>query len=103
MALIQTVSRLWYFPISNRTAVAYETGYNHFLFLLLLNGVILVESKPCSVTEDTLIYFVAHFFRILNCNSLLVNYIYQALGINAYKAILIPLFSIPVTHWRDYQ
>jgi hypothetical protein len=31
----------------------------------LLNGVILVESKPCSVTEDTLIYFVAHFFQNL--------------------------------------
>jgi hypothetical protein len=65
MALIQTVSRLWSFSISNRTTVAYETGYNHFLFLLLLNGVILVESKPCSVTEDTLIYFVAHFFQNL--------------------------------------
>jgi hypothetical protein len=64
----------------------------------LLNGVILVEGKPCLVTEDTLIYF----FRILN-NALLLNYIYQALGINTYKAILIPLFSIPVTHWRDCQ
>lgn len=65
VALSQTVSRLWSFSISDRTKVAYETGYNHFLNFLLLNGVILVEGKPCLVTEDVLIYFVAHCFKNL--------------------------------------
>ena len=33
--------------------------------MFLLFGVILVEGKPCLVTEDTLIYFVVHCFQNL--------------------------------------
>ncbi|XP_063404691.1 uncharacterized protein LOC134688145 [Mytilus trossulus] len=65
VALSETVSNLWNFSISEGTKVSYETGYNHFLKFLLLNGISVTDSKPYSVSEDLLIYFATHCFQHL--------------------------------------
>ena len=63
--LKQSVDDLWTHAIASNTRALYNTGYSHFERFLLLNGANISLHKFPPVTEDILIYFVAHCFKVL--------------------------------------
>lgn len=65
MELKQSVDELWTHAIASKTRAMYNTGYSHFGRFLLLHGVNINIHKFPPVTEDILIYVVAHCFKVL--------------------------------------
>lgn len=58
------VQELWSTAIAPRTRTTYQTGFDTFLQFLLLSGFIaIVTLSSINVTEDLLIYFVAHCYN----------------------------------------
>ncbi|CAG2198720.1 unnamed protein product [Mytilus edulis] len=64
MVLKQTVEQLWTTSISKRTKDAYDIGFMHFKRYLLLNNVTFTNNLA-PVSEEILIYFVAHCQTVL--------------------------------------
>ncbi|XP_033739168.1 uncharacterized protein LOC117326521 [Pecten maximus] len=62
--LNQTVNKLWDAATSTGTRGAYRTGFTSYKTFLLQSGVNWFSSMP-PVSEDFLIYFVAHCFHVL--------------------------------------
>jgi len=61
MELQPVVDNLWNHAISHNTRQTYETGYQTYIRFLLFTGTIAyVNSDQIPVTEDLLIFFVAH-------------------------------------------
>lgn len=65
MALNSTLQDLWSKSITGSTRQAYDTGFNAYTNFLLLNCV--VWHDPCMppISEDYLLYFVAHCVHTL--------------------------------------
>jgi hypothetical protein len=65
VALNNAVEQLWTWSVSKRATNVYETGFSHYKRFLLLNNINFVNTMP-PISEDILIYFVAHCSKILN-------------------------------------
>lgn len=64
MVLNQAVNELWNSAIANTTRTVYDTGFRKFETFMLLNGFQFSNLPP--ISEDILIYFIAHCFKILS-------------------------------------
>ena len=65
VALKPTVSDLWQSVLSARTYQTYNVGYVTYTSLLASNGVIWIDKRMPPISEDILIYFVAHCLKNL--------------------------------------
>lgn len=63
--LNKTVEQLWICSLSKKTQSVYGTGFAHYKRFLLLNNINFVDDLP-PISEDNLIFFVAHCFKVLN-------------------------------------
>ncbi|VDI02263.1 mediator of RNA polymerase II transcription subunit 24 [Mytilus galloprovincialis] len=64
VVLNQAVNELWNSAIANTTRTVYDTGFRKFETFMLLNGFQFSNLPP--ISEDILIYFIAHCFKILS-------------------------------------
>ncbi|XP_063447153.1 uncharacterized protein LOC134726671 [Mytilus trossulus] len=64
VVLNQAVNELWNSAIANTTRTVYDTGFRKFETFMLLNGFQFSNLPP--ISEDILIYFIAHCFQILS-------------------------------------
>ncbi|XP_052098932.1 uncharacterized protein LOC127733656 [Mytilus californianus] len=64
MVLNKAVNELWNSAIANTTRTVYDTGFRKFETFMLLNGFQFTSLPP--ISEDILIYFIAHCFKILS-------------------------------------
>lgn len=64
VVLNQAVNELWNSAIANTTRTVYDTGFRKFETFMLLNGFQFTSLPP--ISEDILIYFIAHCFKILS-------------------------------------
>jgi hypothetical protein len=74
VALKSTVSDLWQNVLSARTYQTYNVGYRTYTSLLASNGVIWIGKRMSPISEDILIYFVAHCFKNLKLFTILQNF-----------------------------
>lgn len=65
MELNQTVNDLWDSALTSSTRGVYHTGFTAYTTFLLLSGVYWISALP-PVSEDLLMFFVAHCFRTLS-------------------------------------
>ncbi|XP_069129257.1 uncharacterized protein [Argopecten irradians] len=64
LGLTPIVDNLWETAIAPNTKQAYYTGFNNFIRFLLLAGILTdVKLSDLQVSEDMLIYFVAHCYN----------------------------------------
>ncbi|CAG2220834.1 unnamed protein product [Mytilus edulis] len=64
VVLNQVVNELWNSATANTTRTVYDTGFRKFETFMLLNGFQFSSLPP--ISEDILIYFIAHCFKILS-------------------------------------
>lgn len=60
MELTNSVTRIWANTIGGRTRQVYSTGFQTFCRFLVLYGIVLIGTSLPPVSEDILIFFVAH-------------------------------------------
>ncbi|CAG2232419.1 unnamed protein product [Mytilus edulis] len=65
VVLNETVKQLWTHAVANTTRSLYNIGFSHFVRFLLLNGITYNSHDLPLVSEDVLIYFIAHCFKVL--------------------------------------
>ncbi|VDH99762.1 Hypothetical predicted protein [Mytilus galloprovincialis] len=65
VALKSTVSDLWRHVLSTRTSQTYKVGYRAYTAFLANNGVVWLGKPMPPISEDILIYFVAHCYKNL--------------------------------------
>ena len=65
VALNKTVKHVWSHAVVDRTRDFYYVGYSHFEKFLLLNGVQWFRNLLPPISENILIFFVAHCFDTL--------------------------------------
>ncbi|XP_060070456.1 uncharacterized protein LOC132550411 [Ylistrum balloti] len=76
MGLQPVISELWHAAIAPNTRAAYQTGFNLFLQFLLMAGITAsVSVDNLTVTEDILMYFVAHCYNSNLAHSTIKLYI----------------------------
>lgn len=64
MGLGSVIENLWETAVAPNTRQAYNTGFNNFIRFLLLAGIMNnIDFTNLQVTEDMLIYFVAHCYN----------------------------------------
>jgi len=63
--LNRTVEHLWTHAVADRTRSLYNIGFSHFERFLLLNNFNYSSHFLPPVSEDILIYFIAHCFKVL--------------------------------------
>ncbi|CAG2232425.1 unnamed protein product [Mytilus edulis] len=65
VVLNETVKQLWTHAVANTTRSLYNIGFSHFVRFLLLNGITYNSHDLPLISEDVLIYFIAHCFKVL--------------------------------------
>lgn len=65
MELEATVSSLWENVLSSRSNKTYSVGFRTYINFLALNGVVWVTRHMPPISEEILIYFIAHCFKNL--------------------------------------
>ena len=65
VVLNNAVEQLWTHAVAKRTRSLYDIGFSHFIRFLLLNGIACISQQLPPISEDVLIYFVAHCFTVL--------------------------------------
>lgn len=61
--MTRTIQHLWDNAVTRKTNSLYDIGFSHFKRFLLLNNASI--SSPPPVSEDILVYFIAHCFQNL--------------------------------------